>query len=115
MEHLFVFAQLLDEFFDPVLVEKYFLLRSVAALVGKIDFQPRIEKGELAQAGCQSLEFKFRRDREDRRIGQERDQRSGDFFVFDFADDGKLVGRFPFGEGHVVYLAVARYFHLEPF
>ena len=62
----------------------------------------------------QTLEFKFRRDREDRRVGQKRDQRAGIFLVFDLADDLELLGRFAALEGHVINLAVARDFHLEP-
>ena len=114
MNDLFVFAELFDELFDAVLVEKRFLLRRVAAFVGERDFQTGIEKRELAQPRGQPLEFKLRRDRENFGIGQERDERAGGLLVFDFADDGELVGRFAFGEGHVIDLAVARDFHFEP-
>ena len=115
MQHLLVFAELLYEFFDPVLVEKFLLLRRIAALIGERDFQTRIEERQLAQAGCQALELELGRDGEDRRVGQKRDQRAGCFFAFDFADDRKLVSRFALGESHVIDFAVARYFHLEPF
>src|SRR5207237_9200742 len=70
MEHLFVFAELFDEFFDAMLVEERFSFRRIASLVGEIDLQTRVEKGQLAQARGQPLELKFRRDREDGWIGQ---------------------------------------------
>ena len=95
MQDLFVFAELLYELFDAVLVEKCFLLRRIAALVRERDFETGIKEGQFAQARCQSLEFKFGRDGEDRRIRQKRDQRAGGFFAFDFTDDREFVGRFP--------------------
>ena len=42
MQDLFVFAELLYEFLDAVLVEKCFLLWGIAALVGEIDLKAGI-------------------------------------------------------------------------
>src|SRR5438874_9708978 len=114
MNHLFVFAKLLYEFFDAVLVDKYFLLRLVAALVRQRNFQPGIEERQFAQPGRESLEFKLGRDRENRWIGRKRDQRSGGAFVFDFADDLQFLRRLTASKGHVINLAIARHFHFEP-
>ena len=55
------------------------LLRRLRPLVGQGDFESGIEKCQLAQPGRQPLKLKFRRDREDLRVGQERDQRAGVF------------------------------------
>ena len=98
MNDLFVFAELLYEFLDAVLVKKRFLLWRIAALVGQRDLEAGIQEGQLAQPRRQPLELELRRDREDRRIGQERDERAGGLLVFDFADDRELVGRFALGE-----------------
>ena len=115
MKHLFVLAELLNEFLNPVFVEESFLFRRITTLIGEVDLEAGIQKCQLAQTRRQPFKFKFGRDREDRRIGQKRDERAGGLFVFDLADDGELVGRFTLGEGHVIDLAVARDFHLEPF
>src|SRR6266704_3633683 len=93
MDHLLVFAKLLYKFFDPVLVDKYFLLRLVAALVRQRDFQPGIEKRQFAQPGREPFKLKLSRDCENRWIGRKRDQRAGGAFVFDFADDFQLLRR----------------------
>src|SRR5438105_5577362 len=106
MQHLLVLAELPREFLDAVFVEKSFFLRRLSAFVGQIDLETRIEKSELAQTRRQALKLEFRCDREDRRIRQKRDERSGCLLAFDFADDFKLFGRFTLGEGHVVNLAV---------
>src|SRR5882762_242425 len=115
MQNLFIFAKLPDEFFDAIFVKKCFLLRRVDTLVRKRDFQAGIEKRQLAQTRSQAFELKFRGNCEDRRIGQKSDERTGGLFVFDLADDSEFVSRFPFGESHVIDLAVTRYFGLEPF
>ena len=115
MQHLLVFAQLLYELFDAVFVEKFLLLRRIAALVCQRNFEAGIKEGQFAQAGCQSLELKLGRDGEDRRIRQKRDERSGGFLAFDFTDDRKFVGRFALGKSHVIDFAVPRYLYLEPF
>ena len=93
MNHLFVLAELLYEFLDAVFVEKPLFLRRVGALVRERDLEAGIEKRQFAQPGCQTLELELGRDREDRRIGKERDQRAGCLFVFDFADDAEFVRR----------------------
>ena len=106
--------KLLDEFLDAVLVKKRLLFRRIDSLIRQCDFEPGIQESQLAQSRGQSLEFKFGRDREDRRVGQKRDQRAGILFVFDLADDAEFFGRFAALEGHVINLAVARDFDLEP-
>src|SRR5262245_33487959 len=115
MENLFVLAELLHEFFDAVFVEKGLLLHWIGALVSKCDFETGIEECQLAQTRCQALELKLSRNCEDRRVRQKRDERAGTLLVFDLADYGEFVGRFPFGESHMIDLAVARYLGLEPF
>src|SRR5437870_566311 len=110
MKHLFVLAELLNEFLNPVFVEESFLFRRITTLIGEVDLEAGIQKCQLAQTRRQPFKFKFGRDREDRRIGQESDERAGGLLVFYFADDRELVGRFTLGEGHVIDLAVARDF-----
>src|SRR4029077_3698238 len=82
MNDLFVLAELLDEFFDPVLVEKSFFFWRLVALVGQGDFETWIEKCELAQSGGKPLKLELGRDREDCGVGQERDQSASRLFVF---------------------------------
>ena len=115
MQYLLVFAELLYELFDPVFVEKFLFLRRIVAFVGQRNFETRIKECQFAQAGCESFKFELGRDGEDRRIRQERNQRPGGFFAFDFTDDRELVGRFALGESHVINFAVARDLCLEPF
>src|SRR6266536_4164061 len=115
MQDLFVLAELLYKFFDAMFVEKLFYLGRVGTLIGQSDFETRIKKCQFAQTRCETLELKLGRNCEDCRIGKERDERPRSLFVFDFADDGEFVRRFALGESHVIDLAVARYFHLEPF
>src|SRR4029077_1948778 len=114
MNDLFVLAELLDEFFDPVLVEKSFFFWRLVALVGQGDFETWIEKCELAQSGGKPLKLELGRDREDRGVGQKRDQSASRLFVFDLADNLELLRRFTAGKGHVIDLAVARDLHFEP-
>ena len=114
MNDLLVLAQLPDEFLDAVLVEERFLFWRIVALVGERDFEAGIQERQLAQTRGQALEFELGRDGENRRVGQERDQRAGVLLVFDFADDLELLGRFAALERHVINLAVARDFDLEP-
>src|SRR4029077_19096196 len=109
MQNLFVLAELLDELFDTVLVKKELLFRRIGTLVCKGYFEPRIQKCQLAQSRSQALELKLGRDCENRRIRQESDECAGSLLVFYLADDGEFVGRFPFGERHVIDLAVTRY------
>src|SRR5205823_6037277 len=115
MQNLFVLAELPDEFFDTVLVKKELLLRRIRTLVCKGDFEPRIEKCQLAQTRSQALELKLGRDCENRWIGQKSNECACGLFVFDLANDSEFVGRFPFGERHVIDLAVTRYLGFEPF
>src|SRR6267378_2277673 len=115
MQNLFVLAELLDELFDTVLVKKELRLRRIGALVCEGDFEPWIQKCQLAQSRSQALKLKLGRDRENRRIGQKSDERTGSLLVFYLAYDSEFVGRFPFGERHVVDLAVTRYLGFEPF
>src|SRR5262249_14347841 len=114
MQNLFVLAELLYEFFDPVFVKKRFLFRRRTALVSEIDFNARIQERQLAQTRGQTLKLELGRDREDLRVGHEGDQRPGGLLPFDFADDFELLRRFSPGKSHVVNLAVARNLHLEP-
>src|SRR5436189_4558104 len=115
MQDLFVLAELPDEFFDTVLVKKELLLRRIRTLVRKRDFEPRIEKCQFAQTRSQAFELKLGRDCENRRIWQKSNECAGSPLVFDLANDSEFVGRFPFGERHVIDLAVTRYFGFEPF
>ena len=87
---LLVFAELFYELFDAVLVEKRLLFRRIAALISEHDLKARIEEREFTQTRSQPLEFEFRRDGKDRRIGQKRDERAGRFLVLDLADDAQL-------------------------
>src|SRR6266404_6535029 len=95
MQNLFVLAELLDELFDTVLAKKELLLRRIGALVCKGDFEPRIQKCQLAQSRSQALELKLGRDCENRRIGQKSDECTRGLLVFYLADDSEFVGRFP--------------------
>src|SRR6266481_8221464 len=115
MQNLFVLTELLDELFDTVLVKKELLLRRINTLVCKGDFEPRIQKRQLAQSRSQTFELKLGRDCENRRIWQESDECLGGLLVFDLTDESKFVSRFPFGEGHVIDLAVTRDLRFEPF
>ncbi len=114
MNDVLVFPELLHEFLDPVLVEKDLLLRRLGPLILERDLEARIEECELAQTAGEALELKLRRDRENRRVGQESDERAGRLLVFQLADDAQFLGRFPALESHVVNLAVAGDLHLEP-
>ena len=80
----------------------------------RIDLQPGIEKRQFAQAAGKPLELELRRDREDRRVGQERDERAGLFGILQGADDGELLRGDAALERHVVDLAVAEHLGLEP-
>src|SRR2546430_973780 len=66
MNDLLVFTQLPNEFFDPVLIEKGFFFERLDAFIRQINFEAGIKKRQLAQPARQTLELKFRRDREDR-------------------------------------------------
>src|SRR5205807_7785340 len=74
-----------------------------------------IEKCQFAKPRCKTLKFELRRDCENYRVREKRNQCASALFVFDLANNSEFVGRFALGESHVVDLAVARYFHLEPF
>ena len=115
MQNLFVFPELLYELFDPMLIEKCFLFRRIAAFVRQRDLEAGIKKRQLAQPCREPLKLKFGRDRKDRRIGQKRDECSGCLFIFDFTDDSEFVGRFALGKGHVINTAIAGHLHFEPF
>ena len=114
VEELLVLTELAHEFLDAQLVKPAFRFDRLAALVGERDFESWIEEGEFAQAGGEFSEFEFRRDREDRRIRHEGDQRAGLFFVFHLADDIQLLRGDAALEGHVIDLAVALDLDLEP-
>ena len=115
MQHLFVLAELLYKFFDAVFVQESLLLRRVGTLIRKRDLETGIEKRQFAQPRCETLEFELCRDCENRRIRKERNQCASGLFVFDLADNAEFVRRLALGESHVIDLAVARYFYLEPF
>src|SRR6266480_3133974 len=115
MKHLLVFAELFYKLFDAMLVKKCLFFRWIGALIHERNFEAGVKKRQFAQPRREPLKLKLRRDREDRRIWQKRDEGSGGLFVFDFADDGQFVGRFAYGESHVIDLAIAGYFHFEPF
>src|SRR5260370_27862682 len=112
---LLVSAKLLYEFFDAVFVKKCLFLSRIGTLVCKCDFKTRIEKCQFAQTCSKTFELKLGRDCKNCRIWQESDERPGSLLVFDLADDGEFVGRFPFGEGHVIDLSVTRDLRFEPF
>src|SRR5436189_6308316 len=114
MQNLFVLAELPDEFFDTVLVKKELLLRRIRTLVCKGDFEPRIEKCQLAQTRSQALELKLGRNCKNRRIWQKSDECACGLFVFDLADDSEFVGRCAFAGCRVLDLAVPRYRAIEP-
>ena len=115
MQHLFVLAELLYEFLDAVFVKEFFFLRRIDALVGKRDFETGIKKCQFAQPRCETLEFKLRRNCENRRVRKEGNQCTGGLFVFDLTDNCEFVGCLALGESHVIDLAVTRDFRLEPF
>src|SRR5207247_8242017 len=108
MQNLFVLAKLLYEFFDAVFVKKRLFLRRVDTLVCKCDFKAGIKKCQLAQPRGETFKLKLRRDCENRRIGQESDQRAGGFLVLNFADDSEFSGRFCSCGSSVIAFAVAR-------
>ena len=114
MNDRLVLAELPHEFLDAVLVEKRLLLRRLAALVGESDLEAGIEERQFAQAVGEPLELKLGRDREDRRVRQEGDERAGLLLVLQLADDLELLRRLPALEAHVIDLAVARDLDLEP-
>ena len=87
MQDLFVFAQLPNELFDSVFVKKSLLLWRIDAFIGERDLQTGIQKRQLAQARRQSFELELGRDRENRRVRQERDERACGLLVLDLADD----------------------------
>jgi hypothetical protein len=90
-----------------VFVEKLFCLGRVGALIRKRDFYTGIEKRQFAQPRCETLEFEFRRYRENRRVRKKRNQCAGGLFVFDLTDDSEFVRRLALGKSHVIDLAVA--------
>ena len=114
MDDLFVLAQLANEFLDPFLVDKSFFLRRIAPFIDEADLKAWIQKRQLAQPACQPLELEFGGDRENRRVGEERDQRAGLLFVFQLGDDFQFLGGLATLERHVMDLAFARNFDLEP-
>src|SRR6202030_1902183 len=67
MQHLFVLAELLYEFFDAVFVEERFFLGRLGAFISEIDLEPGIQEGQLSEASGEPLKLKFGRNREDRR------------------------------------------------
>src|SRR6266516_1659056 len=115
MQNLFVLPELLYELFDPMLIEKCFLFCRIAAFVRESDLETGIEKRQLAQPCREPLKLKFGRDREDRRIGQKRDECSGYLFIFDLTDDSEFVRRFALGKGHMINTAISGHLHFEPF
>src|SRR6266566_5815233 len=115
MQNLFVLAKLLYEFFDTVFVKKCLFLRRIGTLVRKCDFEAGIKKCQLAQPRGQTFELKLGRNCKNRRIWQESDECASSLLVFDLADNSEFVGRFSFGEGHVIDLAVTRDLRFEPF
>ena len=114
MNDLFVLAELLYEFLDAMLVNEEFFFGRITALIGQCDFKTGIQERKLAQPRREPLEFVLRRDREDRRIGKKCDERAGRFFVLEFADDIQFLRGFSALESHVINLALARNFNLEP-
>ena len=114
MQELLVFAQLSDEFLDPEFIQVLLVLRRFRALVGEIDLEPGVKKGQLAQSRGELRELELGRDVKDRRIRQKRDERAGVFLVLEIADHGEFLRRDTPRESHVIDLAVARNLHLEP-
>src|SRR5204862_6148378 len=91
MQNLFIFAQLLYEFFDAVLVKKCLFLRRVGTLVCKCDFKTRIKKCQFAQPRGQTFELKLGRNCKNGRIRQESDKGAVSLFVFVLADDSEFM------------------------
>ena len=87
MNDLLVLAQLPDEFLNPVLVKKRLLPGRFDAFVHQVDLQPGVQERQFAQSARETLKLELSRDREDRRIRKERDQRAGHFLVLQLADD----------------------------
>src|SRR5438874_661295 len=58
MDHLFVFADLFDKFFDAVLVEKTLVF--FGSFVFQYDFKPGIQESQFAQAVGQDVKFELR-------------------------------------------------------
>ena len=109
MNHLFVFADLFNKFFDAVLVEK--TLAFFSSFVFQYDFKPGIQESQFTQAVGQDVKFELRREGENGRVRLECNQGAG---VFRFADDLKFSHRHAACEFHIINHAVARHFHLEP-
>ena len=105
MNDVLVFTELLHELFDPVLVEERLFPDRLRPFVMQIDFETGVEERQFAQTARETLELELGRDRENRRIGQKRDQRAGRLLVLQLADDAQLFGRLPALESHVVDLA----------
>ncbi len=112
VDDLLVFAELLDEFLDAVLVIETFRFGLLGALVGEDDFEAGIEKGEFPQAADDEFLLELDRLLEDLRVGLEGDEGAGRFAL---ADDVEFFDGFAPLELHVVDLAVARNLDLEPF
>ena len=71
MQELLVFAHLPDELLDAELIQVLLVLRRFRALVGEIDLQPGIEKGQFTQTRRELRKLKLGRDVENRRIRAE--------------------------------------------
>ena len=74
MQRLLALAKLANELLDAIAVKER--LRLLVVLVLKHNFNARIQKRQFAQAVGQNVEFEFRRDGENCRVGFERDQRA---------------------------------------
>ena len=109
MDHLFVFADLLHEFLDAVLVKKAFAL--LGPFILQNDLKPGIQERQFAQTVRQNVELELRRDGKNRRIRLERNEGAS---MFRRADDPQFPHRHAAREFHVINLAIARDFHLEP-
>ena len=77
----------------------------------KRDFEAGIQERQFAQAIGQQVEFEFRGNGKNRRVGLEGDEGAG---AFGFADDFQLLLGHAALEGHVINLVVARNLDLEP-
>ena len=117
MENRAGLAELADELLDAVLVEEGLAARTVllvVALIGEDDLDARIEEGEFAEAAGEALKLEGDGDREDLRIGQERDEGAGLLLVLELAQDGQWLGGLTLGKGHEVDLPLAHDLDLEP-
>ena len=110
VDDLLVFADLLDELHDALLVKKRLRL-AVLALVNQHDGDARIQERQLAQSMVQNLRLVLGRDGENYRVRHEGDLRAG---LVRLADNVEWLGGFALRKLDVVHLAVTINLRLKP-